>query len=261
LFSQGVDKILIAGEDGTIADNLLTKLSQVTRGEHEFFGLVSTDNSSTTVDALSEWVETQEKVYAVTSTNTAITSESNHTMIAYHPTQKLAEMALAYMLTKDIGSVDLDGKAIGGVLPSEISATEYEDNNINVALEKYGNIVIDGGNMAGGEKIDIILAEFWIKLRMEEDLAQLKMNTPKIPYTDRGVALLLDVANTRLKLAVKQELIALDADDIPEYSVTYLPVNEVPQADRVNREYNYVEWTARLAGSIRKGIIKGRLTV
>ena len=185
-------------------------------------------------------------------------------MIAYHPTEYIMEKSLAYMLVQEIGGTDLDGKAISGITSSLINATEYatfKTNHINVAVEKFGNVVIDGGNMAGGEKIDVILGEFWIKIRMEEDLAQLKVNTPKIPYTNAGVALLVDVASNRLKLAARQGIIAIDDAGIAEFTVTFLPVAEVPQADRANRNYDYVRWEARLAGAIRTGTIFGTLTV
>lgn len=264
LFGQGVDQILIAGVVSVIGTELVAALNEVTIINDSFFGVVCTENSDTVITALSEWINTKEKVYAVTSQSKIIANTSDKTLLAYHPTDNLAEKSLAYMLTKEIGSVDLDGKKVPNISSSLINATEYgilKANNVNVALNKYGNIVIDGGNMASGEKVDIILGEFWIKIRMEEDLAGLKVNTPKIPYTDQGIALLIDVANTRLKMAVRQGIIAIDADGMPEYEVTYLPAAEVPQADRANRKYDYVKWTARLAGAIREGIIGGELTV
>lgn len=264
LFGQGVDQILIAGVESIIGTELVAALNEVTIINDSFFGVVCTENSDTVITALSEWINTKEKVYAVTSQSKIIANTSDKTLLAYHPTENLAEKCLAYMLTKEIGSVDLDGKKVPNISSSLINATEYgilKENNVNVALNKYGNIVIDGGNMASGEKVDIILGEFWIKIRMEEDLAGLKVNTPKIPYTDQGIALLIDVANTRLKMAVRQGIIAIDADGMPEYEVTYLPAAEVPQADRANRKYDYVKWTARLAGGIREGNISGVLTI
>lgn len=264
LFGQGVSEILIAGVVSVIGTELVAELNKITKVNDNFFGLVCTENSDTVITALSAWVNTQQKVYAVTSQSKVIANTSDQTLIAYHPSDSLAEKCLAYMLTKEIGSVDLDGKAVKNISSSLIDATEYailKENNINVCLEKFGNLVIDGGNMAGGEKVDIILSEFWIKIRMEEDLASLKVNTPKIPYTDNGIALLIDVASTRLKLAVRQGIIALDNDGVAEYEVTYLPVAEVPQTDKANRVYDYVKWTARLAGSIREGNISGVLSV
>lgn len=264
LFSQGVGEILIAGVVSTVGTELVTELNRVTAINDSFFGLTCTDNSAEVITALSEWIDTQEKVYAVTSQDKEFANASDQTMIAYHPTEHLSEKCLAYMLTKEIGGTDLDGKKVSGVTSSGITATEYavfKENNINVAVEKFGNVVIDGGDMAGGEKLDIILGEFWIKIRMEEDLAALKVNTAKIPYTNAGVALLVDVASTRLKMATKQGIIALDDDGVPEYAITYLPVEEVPMNDRANRKYDYVKWTARLAGAIREGDIRGELTI
>jgi len=264
LFSQKVEKIAIFGKLTTTPADLVTALNTLIITQNSWFGLVCTLNTDPAIAALSTWIGTQEKVYAVTSQNKAITNASNQTMIAYHPTEYIMEKSLAYMLVKEIGGTDLDGKAISGITSSLINATEYatfKTNHINVAVEKFGNVVIDGGDMAGGEKIDVILGEFWIKIRMEEDLAQLKLNSPKIPYTNAGVALLVDVASNRLKLAARQNIVAIDDAGIPEFTITYLPVEEVPAADRANRKYDYVRWEARLAGSVREGQIYGTLTV
>ena len=264
LLSQRVEQIAIAGKETAIPSELVTELNSIITTNNAWFGLVCTDTSDAAIAALSAWIDTQEKVYAVTSTNKAISNASNQTFIAYHPSEYIMEKSLAYMLVQEIGGTDLDGKAISGITSSDITPTEYatfKENNINVALEKFGNIVIDGGNAAGGEKIDVILGEFWIKIRMEEDLAQLKVNTPKIPYTNAGVALLVDVASNRLKLAARQGIIAIDDAGIAEFTVTFLPVAEVPQADRANRNYDYVRWEARLAGAIRQGTLTGYLSI
>lgn len=264
LFSQKVETIAIVGDLTAVPSELVTKLNETIITNNDWFGLVCTDNSDAAIAALATWIDTQEKVYAVTSQNKAITNASNQTMVAYHPTEYIMEKSLAYMLVQEIGGTDLDGKAINGITSSLINATEYatfKTNHINVAVEKFGNVVIDGGDMAGGEKIDVILGEFWIKIRMEEDLAQLKLNSPKIPYTNAGVALLVDVASNRLKLAARQNIVAIDDAGIPEFTITYLPVEEVPAADRANRKYDYVRWEARLAGAIRTGTIYGALTI
>lgn len=264
LFSQKVKKIAILGKLTTAPADLVTALNTLIITQNNWFGLVCTLNTDAAIAALSTWIDTQEKVYAVTSRNKLITNASDQTMIAYHPTEYIMEKSLAYMLVQEIGGTDLDGKAISGITSSLINATEYatfKTNNINVAVEKFGNVVIDGGDMAGGEKIDVILGEFWIKIRMEEDLAQLKLNSPKIPYTNAGVALLVDVASNRLKLAARQGIVAIDDAGIPEFTITYLPVEEVPAADRANRKYDYVRWEARLAGAIRTGTIFGTLTI
>ena len=259
-----MEQIAIVGELTAVPSELVTKLNETIITNNDWFGLVCTDNSDAAIAALATWIDTQEKVYAATSQNKAITNASNQTMIAYHPTEYIMEKSLAYMLVQEIGGTDLDGKAISGITSSLINATEYatfKTNHINVAVEKFGNVVIDGGDMAGGEKIDVILGEFWIKIRMEEDLAQLKLNSPKIPYTNAGVALLVDVASNRLKLAARQNIVAIDDAGIPEFTITYLPVEEVPAADRANRKYDYVRWEARLAGALRTGNIYGTLTV
>jgi hypothetical protein len=261
LFAQNVDKVKIVGKLTAVPSELVNLLNATVVNDDSWFGLVCSDNATATISAISNWTSTQEKIYAVTSQSKVITNSSNNTIVGYHPTQYMMESALAYMLVREIGSTDLDGKKIDGVTSSLITATEYavfKTNHINVAVEKFGNIVIDGGNMAGGEKFDVMLGQYWIKARMEEDLAILKINSGKIPYTDDGIALLVDVATKRLKLATRQGIIAT-LGGVPQFEVTYLPITEVPTADKANRDYSYVKWEAVLAGAIRTGTIQGIL--
>lgn len=269
LFGQGVDKVMITGVSiGTGEDldvSLITaRLDELVGADKDFFGVVCTLRTAEVRTEISEWADGQKKIYAVTSDIQPVIGSGKNTLIGYHPTDYLAEKALGYMLTREIGSVDLDGKPIPSITSSGVTADEYDtlmDANVNVCVERFGAPVIAGGNMADGERMDILLSEYWIKFRMEEDLAQLKTVTPKIPYTDAGVALLIDVANTRLKIAAQRGIIAVDEDGVAEYTVEYIPVSEVPESERAERVYNYVKWTARLAGSIRGGTIYGELTV
>jgi hypothetical protein len=264
LFGQKISEIAIVGKETLLPAELVALLNQTVNVNDSWFGLVCTDNADATITALATWIDTQQKVYAVTSQNKSISNASNNTLIAYHPTDYLAEKSLAYMLIRDIGGWDLDGKPVPSITESGITLTEYnvlKENNINVALKKFGVVVVDGGDMAGGEKLDVMLGEYWIKARMEEDLASLKANISKIPYQNQGVALLVDVANTRLRLATRQGIIAIDDDGNPEFVVSFIPVSEVPQSERANRVYNYVTWEARLSGAIRTGVVTGTLTV
>ena len=264
IFGQNIAKVIITGIVGGLPEGLTARLDETVNDNVEFFGLVCTDNTPGIIEALSAWADTNGKVYAVTTDIKTTSNKSNQTLIAYHTTDNLGEKCLAYMLVREIGSVDLDGKAIPNITASGVDSTELgvlKGNNINVCIERFGVLVIEGGDMAGGERVDVILSEFWIKIRMEEDLAQLKISTPKIPYTDQGVALLIGVANTRLQMATKRGIIALNENEVPEYEVTYVPVSEVADADRANRVYDYVKWTARLSGSIRSGVIYGELTI
>jgi hypothetical protein len=130
-----------------------------------------------------------------------------------------------------------------------------------IYVEKMGVAQTANSKMIGGEYIDVTLGKLWIKIRMEEDLAQLALTTPKIPYTNAGVALLADVSTKRLKLAARQSIVAINDAGEPQFDVTILPVADVPTADKANRTYGYVRWTAVLAGAIEQGPFYGFLTL
>lgn len=254
LFNQEVDELLVAGI--AEAGSFVEKLNSLQSTE-DFIAVVTTSNEPATITELSTWVEGKDKLYAVTSAEKTVSNENEYVAIAYHETDNLMEKALAYMSVRPAGTVDLDGKVIKDITSSDVTEAEYnvlKQNHINVAIEKMGDLVIDGGDTAGGEKLDIILSEFWLKIQMENDLAELKKKTPKIPYTDSGISLLIDVANNNLQLALERGIVS-------DFEVSYVPLEDVQQADRANRVYNGVAWEARLAGAIREGTINGILTV
>lgn len=255
IFEQEVDEVLVAGID-SVGGSYTETLDELNAVE-DFIAVVSTSKDAETITELANWVKGKDKLYAVTSADKTITNDGEYVAIAYHETDNLMEKALAYLLVRPAGSVDLDGKAIPHTTVSDVTEAEYrvlKENHINVALEKFSDVVIDGGDTAGGEKIDIVLSEFWLKLEMENDLAELKKKTPKIPYTDQGISLLIDVANNRLQEAVERGIVA-------DYEVSYVALEDTKQADRANRDYSGVAWEARLTGAIRTGTINGTLTV
>jgi hypothetical protein len=262
LFAQGVSEVAIAGKLTTDESELVAELNLIS--EKPFFGVACTLNTDASIADISAWVDTQERVYAVTTDNKAITGTSNQTIIGYHENDYMAEALLAYMVTAEIGSATAKFKQLAGITASEITVTEYNtliDNNVMVYVKKLSVPQTANSKMIGGEYIDVVLGKLWINIRMEEDLAQLALTTPKIPYTNQGISLLVDVATKRLKLAARQDIIALDDAGNPLFEVTVLPVSEVPTSDKANRKYDYIRWTAVLAGAIEEGEISGFLTL
>ena len=264
IFSQGLSEVAVYGEVISTTAGYTDALDALTLENDAWFGLACVDNSDSTIAALETWIGGKEKIYAVTSRNKSIAGTSNYALIAYHQDKYLAEALLAYMVKIEIGSATAKFKQLEGMTASDVNLTEFTtliDNNIIVYVEKYGVLQTANGTMAGGEYLDVILGELWIKARMEEDLASLSLRTPKIPYTNQGIALLIDIASTRLRIAANQGIVALDDAGNPQFTVTFIPKEEVPLNDIANRTYDFVRWEATLAGAIESGVINGTLTL
>lgn len=229
----------------------------------DFFFVVCTDNSAEAIKALSNDCQANNKIYAVTVNDIAeakaLKGVGDNTFVAFHndPDSYLAE-GLAVIMSYNIGGKTAKFKQIQGVDEAEISLTDMKDldgKNIFTYVKKLGVLQTTEGKMLSGEYIDIVLGEYWIRFRMEERMQRLAITQDKIPYTNRGIAMLVSVAEQVLNQAVDMGII-----EAGQYRVDYRKREDVPSNDVALRKYDYIVWTAMLQGAIHSGQISGILT-
>lgn len=229
----------------------------------DFFFVVCTDNSAKAIEALSNQCQVNNKVYAVTVNDLdqakALSGVGDNTFVGFHndPESYLAE-GLAVVMSYKIGGKTAKFKQIQGVDEAVISLTdlkELEKKNIFTYIKKLGVLQTTEGKMLSGEYIDIVLGEYWIRFRMEERMQRLALTQDKIPYTNRGIGMLVSVAEQVLNQAVDMEII-----EAGQYRVDYRKREDVPSNDVALRKYDYIVWTAMLQGAIHTGQISGVLT-
>lgn len=230
----------------------------------DFFFVVCTDNSLETIKAISEKCQVNNKVYAVTINDTAdieaIGKEVfDNTFVAFHDDENayLAE-GVAVIMSYKIGGKTAKFKQVQGVTEANISLTDLyklHENKIFTYIKKLGVLQTTEGKVLSGEYIDVVLGEYWIRFRMEERMQRLALTNDKIPYTNRGIAMLVSVAEQVLNQAVDMGII-----EEGQYRVDYKRREEVDSNEVANRVYNHIIWTAMLQGAIHSGQISGILT-
>ena len=257
----------------SVGEHLVNILANTVDSNNEWFGLVTTDYSIDTIERVSAWIDTQEKIYAVTTDELAELMysqivNSDNTIIAYHDDVNngnyVAESLLIHLLVRTIGSTTGKFRQLQNITESNVTVTELNElhnNNVLAYVEKMGVLQTSEGKVSSGEYIDVVLGTYFIKFRMEEELARLAINTPKIPYSNQGIALLSSVAEKILKLATTQTIILEDEDGNGVYEISTIRREDTPIADVANRIYNGISWSAVLAGAIHEGIITGVLTL
>lgn len=230
----------------------------------DFFFVVCTDNSLEAIKAVSGLCQVNNKVYAVTVNKIedvkALGKEVfDNTFVAYHDNEEafLAE-GVAVIMSYKIGGKTAKFKQVQGVKEAEISLTDLQlvhENKIFTYIKKLGVLQTTEGKMLSGEYIDIVLGEYWIRFRMEERMQRLALTQDKIPYTNRGIGMLVSVAERVLNEAVDMGIV-----EEGQYRVDYRRREDVDSNDVANRVYNYIVWTAMLQGAIHTGQISGILT-
>nr|WP_072537074.1 DUF3383 family protein [Anaerococcus mediterraneensis] len=281
LDSKNLDK-LGAGKAKKIADRLFMqkpqpqevaivgqvgKASEVFKkaldANKDFFFVVCTDNSAEAIKALSDQCQVNNKIYAVTVNDIAeakaLKGVGDNTFVGFHDDvdSYLAE-GLAVIMSYKIGGKTAKFKQIQGVDEANINLTdmkELDGKNIFTYEKKLGVLQTTEGKMLSGEYIDIVLGEYWIRFRMEERMQRLAITQDKIPYTNRGIAMLVSVAEQVLNQAVDMGII-----EAGQYRVDYRKREDVPSNDVALRKYDYIVWTAMLQGAIHSGQISGILT-
>lgn len=158
-------------------------------------------------------------------------------------------------------------KSLSGIAPSALNSTEIrklEDGNISYFITTASKNITYNGKTLAGEWIDLIRFRDWLENDMQVRVANLFITNPKIPYTDKGIALVQNQMIASLKSGIYWGGIAPDEYDedgnlVPAF-VTHVPLSaSLTAAQKASRRLTDCWFTARIAGAIHFVEIKGTL--
>ena len=109
----------------------------------------------------------------------------------------------------------------------------------------------------GEDYIDITRGIDWLRIRMQEDLVALMLAQAKIPFTDKGIAMVEAKIQKRLQEGVRTGLLAPLSED----PVTVPLAEDVSTANKTARTLTGVTFTADLAGAIHEVTVTGTVSV
>lgn len=265
--SPSPQEVAVVGMDYTtsLPSDIVDFLTTVIDKNSDWFFLTCDINENAVVKALSGFIDTQDKMYFATTQDLTLPAmlESENTAIYYHDSEDayLAEGMASYFATATVGGVTGKFKTVQGVLAANTGATELAQlhtDNSQSYVRKMGVLQTTEGKTTSGEYIDVVMGSYWIQFKMEEDAAYLSLNTPKIPYSNTGIGMLISVVENVLKRSTLQGIV-LEEDGKGVYEITYVLREDIPKNDIAQRVYNEIKWTATLSGAIHSGNIKGTL--
>ena len=254
-------------DDATVLTAALNELLVV---NNDWFYLVSSENGDEGIKALAEWISTQEKIYGVTTQNIALAEELKglyeNVYLSVHDDADAfhAEGLLAYGAPLEIGSYDFAHKQINGVrasylTPAEINAVKAA--NATTAVSELGLIVNLTGMAVGGDFLDVIQSDYFLRARLREDIFQLLATVKKVPFTDAGIAQVVERMDSRFKSAFRQGIIAEDDNGEPDYTIEFPRRVDIPKNERAQRVLRGIKFRAVIAGAVENVEITGVLTV
>ena len=163
--------------------------------------------------------------------------------------------ALSSYLSKTQGSYNPAFKGLQSITPAVYTATEegvLRSSYINQYSPIGGqNVTWDGKNATGKGYIDTFLGAIFLQVRLTEDLMNLMIQTEKLPYTDKGIANVGAVIDSRLR----QMTVDGYLDSSRPYQIN-LP-RAAQLTDRASRNLPNVSFIAYTTGAINTIEIQG----
>ncbi|QDQ03155.1 DUF3383 domain-containing protein [Lysinibacillus fusiformis] len=258
----------ISGTDDVTA--LPAALNDLVKTNNDWFYLVSVESGDAEIKALCEWISTQEKIYGVTTKNIALTEELKNkyenVLVSVHEDEHSyhAEGLIAYGAPQVIGSYVFSHKQINGVGAAKLSNAEINTviaNNATTCISEMGWLINASGKAIGGEYLDVIQADYFLRARLREDVFQLLATVKKVPYTDAGIAMIVARMDTRFKSAYRQGIIAEDDNGEPDYQITFPRRKDIPKNTIAQRNLPDINFRLVIAGGVEKVQINGVLTL
>lgn len=249
---------------------VIAKLNEAVDEGASFYYLLSSDNSDSMIAILADYISTQDKLYAATvdaleSVEKLGGAYDNVFLVAHDSRQSyVAEGLVSTIAPRQIGSYTWTFKNIQGVQAAKFPTTqilEFERANASVYINEAGVLMNSKGVAISGEYIDNVQATHYIKARMTENIFRMLALTEKIPYTDKGIALVVSEIEKVLKHSYNVGIICDDEAGNPEFTITAPKRADILKNTVAKRILPDVRWRAVVAGAVEKVEIRGVLAL
>lgn len=239
----------------------------------QWYGIATDLQSEEILNAVAAFTETREKLHVGTTRDdevgqsgvtTDIMSDlkaaSNARTGVIYSRDHDGYAGLAWMgvlFSTDPGSATWKFKTLAGVVSDDLQ-TGFEsaiaDKNGNQYQEVAGIAITCDGTVGVGEFLDIVRGRDWYVARLRERIFGALANSPKVPYTNAGVAQIVALVRAQHLEAVGNGLVTADGFVITAPDVALVDTNL--KAQRILPD---IEFEEILQGAIHAVQVKGVL--
>lgn len=247
------------------ATPLIAALNSLILTDNDFYYVMCPIHTKAVIQGLSEWIDTQDKLYLTSTDEKELGKELNseNTVLQVHndPSKYPGEGWGGAMAPRAIGTATWRYKTIAGIAPATYNSTDValiEKANGNTYIREGGVNITSNGVTTSGEWIDIVQTTHYLKARAAEAIFSLFVRLDKIPYDQSG----LDMVETELStmlLNTPDGMLARDASGNKIFSVYVPPIDSIPTNNKANRLLQGVKFRATIAGAIEKVEIEGTM--
>lgn len=243
--------------------------------DFDWYCLLTTAIDDVTIKGAAKTIEGLRKMYIVRQADADIRQSGSSDIASFLKNKNYFRTAIFYtgtvadfgdgafagaLLTFDPGSETWVFKTLAGVTVDNWKSAEQvylAGKNANYYVKLAGVSITQVGKTAGGEFIDVIRFVDWLQARMQERIFSRLVNTPKVPYTDGGVAIIEADVRAQLEEGIRAGGLSND----PAYEVSVPKVSTVDPVSRAARLLPDVSFNATLAGAIHAVEISGIVSV
>ena len=261
--------------------SLISNIKDFQQTDNDWYVFLTDQDDDEFVQALAQFAEDSEpneaeleagiedyrKFYFGQTDNLALDGANRRSAIIFTETDKLGEEADAAYVG-NVGpfypnSVTWKFKRPDGITLPDITRDQrdaLEERNVNFLTEEYKRQYVKNGVCWDGEYIDVQMGADYIAWNMREQLYDVFLSNPKIPYTDEGFALVASAVFAALNRAITLGIIARDPDSGTGVFTVVVPKRAQATDDeaRTRRMPNIV-WEAQLEGAVHSIKVRGTL--
>lgn len=187
----------------------------------------------------------------------------DRTVIFVSESENAAAALVGETAGRTVGSFTYKFKSLKDVAADDLTDSEIDALHANGAfgyVTKAGDDVTTEGISQSGKYIDITDSIDYVIQNIEYRVQKAFNNSPKLPYDDRGIAVLDAAVTSALQNAGNNGIIAVLEDGTYDYTVSFAPRAQTTEADRESRVYKYGSFAFALSGAIHEAIVNGVVT-
>ncbi|QKJ86683.1 DUF3383 family protein [Paramixta manurensis] len=285
----GKDNVSIQSIGAT--DNLASDMDKIKAEDNTWYGWSLVELNDDLITQGASWTETQNKLFFARSNTASIWSADSDDLASqlmgkqylrtvliadkFAATQYPDAAVMGRFFTKDPGEAVFALKSLVTIADSKFTDTEkaniikknantYEQYSDGIYLFGVGTEQKPSGRVVSGEWIDVVRDRDWLTDDIQTSLASVKVRNGKIPYTNVGIALIINTLRARLANAQIQGVIAPDeknsaGETVPGFKIDYPNAADI-DADTKASRILYISFIGLLSGAVQLTQIDGTLS-
>ena len=256
---------VVAEQNGSV--NYVNAVKKLQSATNEWFFLITDAVDDADKLAIAQYIETQTAMYVYSSSDVKALDSADTTDI-FSKLKALNLMHSLGMFVRDttvvspesawvgrfasavIGSNTWIHKALTTLVAENFTRTEVstlQAKNAHFYTKVGQDDSIEGSaNVAGGEKLHVILGAIWLEIRLAERAWNLLYTKDRINYTNSGIELFKAEIVTVLNEAVRYNILTDDEG----FSIQVPDANKLTSQERASGYLRKITFRARLAGAI-----------